>query len=65
MGTIIQVIKGILGDYSSIWAFPQIRCTFFGGVPKLRIVTYWGLYCGSLSGGNCHMVVSQNRGTPI
>ena len=35
--------------------FPKIRSTFFWGVPKIRIIGYWGLYEGPLALGNYHV----------
>ena len=40
----------------SIWGFPEIRGTILG-VPIIRTVVFWGLYWGSLTLGNYHILL--------
>ena len=37
-----------------IWGCPKIRGTILG-VPKIRIIVFWGLYWGPLILGNYHI----------
>ena len=48
---------------TNIWGFPKIMGTFLG-VPIIRTIVFWGLYCGPLILGNYYMVVSLAGETP-
>ena len=44
----------LLASKLKIWWFPRIWGTILG-VPKIRIIVYWGLYWGSFILGNYHI----------
>ena len=44
-----------------MWEFPEIRGTFWGGVPVIRIIVYWAAYWGHPILGNYHVHLERNR----
>ena len=46
-----------------VWEFPEIRGTFLG-IPRIRIIVFWGLYYSPPILGNYHISYKQRPAPP-